>query len=186
MFKVHRSVLSNYSTIVRDMLSGSKEGPANSNIDDQLITLTGDHVAGWELLLGLQYNRYVVTNIIDPNYFSLMCLSPRITSDTLSGEDLLTMLTIAHKYQMKRVEEDIMEQLRRDTTYNGLVDLIVASNIVKSNEIYQETIQRLTALGGLLSMAQAKRIGVEATFTILTAEKAALQKSYSSVSYRRW
>jgi hypothetical protein len=70
---------------------------------------------------------------------------------------------------MENIEADIVEELKRASTYDSSVDLIVASQIIDSEQLYQEGIQRLTSSGSFPNLAQAKRIGVEATHTIMTS-----------------
>ncbi|PVF93899.1 hypothetical protein CPB86DRAFT_835133 [Serendipita vermifera] len=152
IFKVHRSILSRYSTVIRDMIDKSNKTSHDNNIEEKLLVLNGDSPVGWELLLGLQYN------------------GPRITSDGFIGEDLLSILTITHKYDMQEIERDVIKELEKNSTYGGLIDLIVASKIVNSDEIYQDAIRRLISLNGSLKLEQAKRIGAEATFSIMRAE----------------
>jgi hypothetical protein len=98
-----------------------------------------------------------------------MSHSPRINSESLSGEHLLLILPVAHKYCMEKIEADIVEELCRASTCDGSVDLVVASQIIESELLYQEGIQRLITSNSSLNLAQAKRIGVEATHTIMTA-----------------
>jgi len=151
IFNVHRSVLARYSTVIQDLLDSFNENEAKDEADKIPLVMTGDSAAGWELLLGLQYD------------------SPRINSESLSGEHLLLILPVAHKYCMEKIEADIVEELCRASTCDGSVDLVVASQIIESELLYQEGIQRLITSNSSLNLAQAKRIGVEATHTIMTA-----------------
>jgi hypothetical protein len=45
------------------MLSIPNENGSNDGTDERPLVLTGDSAAAWELLLGLQYDRSVQTNI---------------------------------------------------------------------------------------------------------------------------
>jgi hypothetical protein len=61
IFKVHRSVLAAYSTVLKDMLEIPSENGHKDGTDERPLVLIGDSAAGWEVLLGLQYDRYEVT-----------------------------------------------------------------------------------------------------------------------------
>ncbi|PVF91328.1 hypothetical protein CPB86DRAFT_878583 [Serendipita vermifera] len=159
IFKVHRSILSRYSTVIRDLIDESNGISHDNNTEEICLILNGDSLIGWELLLGLQYN------------------GPRITSDGFIGEDLLSILTITHKYDMQEIQRDVIKELEKNSTYGGLIDLIVASKIVNSDEIYRDAIRRLIALKESLKLEQAKRIGAEATFSIMQAEMKRLRTS---------
>jgi hypothetical protein len=95
--------------------------------------------------------------------------SPRIKSGCLTGEHLLLILPIAHKYCMDKIEADIIEVLKKTSTYNGFVDLIVASRIVGSDELYQDGIQRLISSKSSPELEQSKRMGAEVTHIVMTA-----------------
>ncbi|PVF92248.1 hypothetical protein CPB86DRAFT_197970 [Serendipita vermifera] len=56
IFKVHRSILSTYSTIIRGMIDESSGISHDNNTEEICLILNGDSLIGWELLLGLQYN----------------------------------------------------------------------------------------------------------------------------------
>ncbi|KAG8757414.1 hypothetical protein FRC14_002085 [Serendipita sp. 396] len=151
VFKIQRSLLARYSTVLRDMLSvpsveGNKDGT-----DERPLVMSGDSAASWELLLGLQYD---IT---------------RNRPGALKGEEMLTILPIAHKYCMDEIEVWIVEQLKVTSSYDGLVDLIVASRIVDSDELYQDGLQRLLSTKSSPTLHQAKRMGVEVTYAIMKA-----------------
>jgi hypothetical protein len=55
IFKVHRSIIARYSTVIKDMLNAPNIGNGDAS-DERPLVLTGDSVAAWELLLGLQYD----------------------------------------------------------------------------------------------------------------------------------
>ncbi|KAG8845717.1 hypothetical protein FRB91_001553 [Serendipita sp. 411] len=80
--------------------------------------MTEDGAASWELLPGLQYN------------------IPRNKSEALRQADLLTILPVVHKHCMDEIETWDIEKLKATSSYDGFVDLIVASRIVGSNELY--------------------------------------------------
>jgi len=55
IFKVHRSLLARYSTVIKDMLDAPSEDGSKDGTYEHPLLLTGDTAKGWELLLGLQY-----------------------------------------------------------------------------------------------------------------------------------
>jgi hypothetical protein len=59
IFKVHRSVLAKYSSVIEDMLNAPQGNDARGGTDDKPLVLSGDSVAAWESLLGWQYERFV-------------------------------------------------------------------------------------------------------------------------------
>ena len=70
---------------------------------------------------------------------------------------------------MERIEEDILKQLKTVRTTAGYVDLIVASEIIHSTSLYDETLQQLISSGAKPDLSQSRRIGVDALHAILTA-----------------
>jgi len=59
IFKVHRSVLAKYSSVIEDMLNAPQGNEPRGGTDDKPLVLTGDSVVAWESLLGWQYERFV-------------------------------------------------------------------------------------------------------------------------------
>lgn len=72
---------------------------------------------------------------------------------------------------MESAEADIIEELKKTSNYDGFVDLVVASQIIGSNELYQDGIQRLIASKSLPTLEQAMRMGVEATYNVIMSVK---------------
>jgi BTB/POZ domain len=64
IFKVHRSVLAKYSSVIEGMLNAPQGNDSRGGTDDNPLVLTGDSVVAWESLLGWQYERFVP---IQPN-----------------------------------------------------------------------------------------------------------------------
>src|SRR4051794_13610474 len=56
IFKIHRSLLERYSTAIKDILDATDKGGSKDGTDASPLVLAGDNAAGWELLLGLQYD----------------------------------------------------------------------------------------------------------------------------------
>jgi hypothetical protein len=103
---------------------------------------------------------------------------------------MLLILPIAHKYCMESIEAEITHGLNRSSTLREdihsdarvHVDLMVASRIVGSEARYQQALQRLISSRAELGLDQAKRIGTEATHTILTAALSGSRTELTSVN----
>lgn len=57
IFKVHRSFLEKYSTVIKDMLNAPQSRDLQQANDENPLILTGDRVSGWEALLQSHYDR---------------------------------------------------------------------------------------------------------------------------------
>jgi len=80
---------------------------------------------------------------------------------------LLLILAIAHKYCMDRIEENILEVLNGAASTDEYVDLLVAAQIIGSDPSYQKALEALKTAHPKPDLAQAKRMGVEATYAIM-------------------
>ena len=62
-FKVHRSFLTKYSTVIKDMLEApqSESGRQKEATDENPLILKGDSASGWEMLLESQYDWWAGT-----------------------------------------------------------------------------------------------------------------------------
>jgi hypothetical protein len=69
---------------------------------------------------------------------------------------------------MENIESNVIDELKLTSTYDGSVDIVVASKIVDSEPLYQDGVQRVISSTTLPTTAQAKRLGVEATHTVMT------------------
>ena len=85
-------------------------------------------------------------------------------SKELSHERLLTVLPIAHKYCMAKIEEAIIKNLKITVDY---VCLMVASQIVDSKPLYGEAVIGLRQAREKPNLEQAIRIGVRASFAVM-------------------
>jgi hypothetical protein len=91
---------------------------------------------------------------------------------TIGVGDSLRILEIAHKYCMDAVEEDIISILKADRTTDGLVHALAASQIIGDKGLYDQSIQALIATKPLLSMEQAKLVGLEGIYAIYVSPAA--------------
>ena len=103
---------------------------------------------------------------------------------------MLLILPIAHKYCMESIEADITNELNGHSTLTGHihsdakvhVDLMVASRIIGSEARYQQALQHLVSSKAELGLDQAKRIGTEATHTVLMAALSATKAELINVN----
>jgi hypothetical protein len=93
---------------------------------------------------------------------------------------MLSVLPIARKYCMDKIEAAILKQFGRASTTPGYVDLMVAAQIVGSQQLYQQALDGLISTRQHLNSAQAKRIGGEATFFVLITPKKCGTCTYGS------
>jgi hypothetical protein len=70
---------------------------------------------------------------------------------------------------MEKLTMEIIEELRNISGYDSLVDTVVASRIIDSDQLYQEAIQRLIITGVPPNKEQSNRMGIEATHTVMMA-----------------
>lgn len=75
---------------------------------------------------------------------------------------------------MKTVEEEILAEMEKSMTTDELVHLMVASEIVGSDSLYQKALHGLTRSKPELSLAQARLLGVEAVHAIYSAAPSSL------------
>ncbi|KIM29681.1 hypothetical protein M408DRAFT_328546 [Serendipita vermifera MAFF 305830] len=154
IFKVHRFFLAKYSSALKDMFNvpqglnimreGSEENP---------VLLNGDSATGWELLLGDIYSHHPIIDVPRSSY---------------TGDQLLLLLQIAHKYCMDTVEVGILKLLELDSTTDGLINRIVASRIVGSESIYDRALKKLISSKPMLTETQVRQIGIEALYPMFT------------------
>jgi lipopolysaccharide biosynthesis regulator YciM len=84
---------------------------------------------------------------------------------------MLSVLPIARKYCMDKIEAAILKQFGRASATPGYVDLMVAAQIVGSQQLYQQALDGLISTRQHLSLAQAQRIEGEATFAVLAPSR---------------
>lgn len=147
IFKVHRLFLSKDSNVLRDMLNVPQTGGSKEGTEESPLVLTGDNVSSWESLLSAHYD------------------SPCFNSANHT-ERMLSILPLAHKYCMVKIEQDIIEELKTIKSTDGHVDLMVAAKMVNSDVLYKEALRRLTSSQARLTLDQAQRVGLEAYFEI--------------------
>jgi hypothetical protein len=110
--------------------------------------------------------------------------SPRFNlKHALSGTQLLSILAIAHKYCMDRIEENILEVLNGATSTAEYVDLLVGAQIIGSDSSYQKALEALKISNPKPDLAQAKRMGVEATYAVMEKNLTCPSCSYQTGRY---
>ncbi|KAG8816081.1 hypothetical protein FRC19_000588 [Serendipita sp. 401] len=84
---------------------------------------------------------------------------------------------------MEEIETWIIEQFKETSEYDGFVDLIVASRILDSDELYQEGLRRLLSTKSFPTLEQAERMGTKTTYSVMKV--AADATAASSVAVTR-
>jgi len=95
---------------------------------------------------------------------------------------MLAILPIAHKYCMDEFEEAILDRLSQAHSTETFVNLMVASRIVHSQQLYQYALQGLISCTPKPNLSQATRIGVEAYHAIMEAALSAATVTISSLT----
>ncbi|KIM19478.1 hypothetical protein M408DRAFT_334392 [Serendipita vermifera MAFF 305830] len=150
LFNVHCSFLAKQSSVFSEMFRLPQADSTKGGTDEDPIILM-DEVQGWETLLNSLYRVHFLK--------AADCNTP----------EMLTVLRIAHKYNMELVEEDILDKLKTASTTSSYVDLMVASQIVDSQSLYQQALQGLIKSNSKPDLAQARRIGVDAYHAVMSA-----------------
>lgn len=78
---------------------------------------------------------------------------------------------------MDSIESAIIDQLKQASSTADYVDLMVASQIVGSTSLRQRALDGLVSSDPKPSLAQARLIGLDATYTVMQAANAALVQS---------
>jgi hypothetical protein len=183
IFKVHRSSLAKQSSVIKDMLEAPQSSTNRDGTDERPLVLKGpeDTAASWELLLELLYDRYVSKSDDIYNLSEILSIS-FLNPEAFSGERILAILPIAHKYCMDNIEHAMIERLKKLTNTAGYVDLLVAARVVGSETLYADTLKALKTSTPKPDLEQARRIGADATFAIMGARLRNAEMKLSHVS----
>jgi hypothetical protein len=182
IFKVHRYFLTKYSTVLQDMFNTPQGDGTVDGTDERPLVLSQDTAVGWELLLDAIYDRFA--SLLSARTIPLLIMTfPSHSLKDLqgpSGKDMLAILPIAHKYCMDGFETAILERLSQAHSTETFVNLMVASQIVDSQSLYQQALQGLISCTPKPNLLQATRIGVEAHHAIMEAALSTANDSTSS------
>ncbi|PVF91158.1 hypothetical protein CPB86DRAFT_719976 [Serendipita vermifera] len=149
IFKVHSFFLIKHSEVLRNMITISRgERKSNDGTVDKPLVLQ-DKARGWEILLHSFYRD-----------------EPFIAFE-FTGQDMVYVLEIAHKYCMTRLEEGIIRRLERAQTTQEYVDMMLASKVIGSDEFWAKGLKGLVDVTPKPNLEQAKAIGVEAYFHVI-------------------
>lgn len=94
--------------------------------------------------------------------------SKLVSAMEYDGETMIKLLSLAHKYAMQSIEDDIIALLKKVQTTAGYVDLIEASQIIGCESTYKATLAMLCKSNPLPNLEEARRIGVHGTYAVLT------------------
>lgn len=84
-----------------------------------------------------------------------------------SSKQLMNLLLIAHKYCMDATEKAVIDLLKGIKTTAGYVDLVLASRVIDSRELFDEAIKGMLRERKKRTLEEAKLIGMDAVYTIL-------------------
>jgi len=149
IFKIHRHFLVEHSTILRDMFT-LPQMKSDEGTDENPLTMPGDTALGWELLLELFYRE---------NPF----LPVRYT-----GDQYFAMFHVAHKYCMETIQAEIISHLEEAKTTGDWINLMLASQLINSERLYDDALQGLIQSEPQPTLEQAKRIGFDAMYAIFS------------------
>jgi hypothetical protein len=88
-----------------------------------------------------------------------------------TGEELMGVLRVAHKYCMNVIEQDITKSLAMDTSLEGLINLLVASRIIDDKELHKKAWDSLIASTDTPDLEQARRMGLDLLYALLLNRK---------------
>ncbi|KIM29711.1 hypothetical protein M408DRAFT_328575 [Serendipita vermifera MAFF 305830] len=151
IFKVHSHFLTTQSEVFRDMVTAAPQSNEyNDGTESKPLILSGDRVEGWELFLSAIYRDDYLQPI------------------TYSGKESIEILHLAHKYCMNSIEAGLISRLKGGTGTAGFLDMMVASRIVDSKELYDTALQGLIVSEPKPTLEEARMIGIEAYYAITT------------------
>ncbi|PVF96589.1 hypothetical protein CPB86DRAFT_786807 [Serendipita vermifera] len=151
IFKVHTIFLTRHSEVIRDMIDVANHGGSENPVPLKEPLVLDDDVGAWEVLLYSFYRE-------DP----FVAFEP-------SEDDMLKVLEITHKYCMDKLEARVLGRIQEnDTTQEGYINMLLASRIVGSRELSQKAIEGMIRLKPNLNWEQAKTIGFETYFDIMS------------------
>lgn len=86
-------------------------------------------------------------------------------------QESIAILRIAHKYCMEIIEKETIKTLSIAQATSDLIDLMVASQIIGSEALYQQAMNGLSSSNLLPTLDQAKLIGLDALHALFIAHK---------------
>jgi hypothetical protein len=91
------------------------------------------------------------------------------TGNIFTGEDMLAVLCVAHKYCMESIETEILSHFENSRDKQGFMNLMIASQIVGSLPLRHRAIQGLTPYKLEITLEEAEQIGLEAVHSMMTS-----------------
>jgi hypothetical protein len=83
-----------------------------------------------------------------------------------TNQEAAALLRVAHKYCMDIFEGAAIEQLERASTIDEHVELILASQLLSSEEMYEQTLKQLARYWLAITLEQAQKIGTKAYYEL--------------------
>ncbi|CAG8667802.1 7842_t:CDS:2, partial [Acaulospora colombiana] len=152
IFKVYRYTLSKHSTVIRDLFSLPETTSDKDGTDEKPLVFVDDSVKGWETFLKLRRD-------------------PIQLIDVFSGDNLDHVFPLVVKYSMEEIEQSILKRLDTCSSVEDATNLIVISQMLNSDQLYQKAKAVLVGHNDSLRLEQANRIGAIATYGVMAARQ---------------
>lgn len=140
-----------------------QNGPEGT--DAMPLVLNGDYVTGWEQVFHVFYRPYVYLSTYNDNRCKTSFRDP-LAPFELTFQESNALLELAHKYGMDGFERAATERLLKASTEDEYIELLTASQLIASKEMYAQAIKGLAPSWRTLTLEQAQQIGVKALFDL--------------------
>ncbi|PVF93995.1 hypothetical protein CPB86DRAFT_789512 [Serendipita vermifera] len=150
IFKIHCDLIARRSVVMRDMFTLPSSAAQGQRTVE--VTLQGDSVNAWERVMELLYP----DNLFKPPSFS--------------ADHWADILLLAHKYVMEDISEGSLQQLKASKPPLNPIRMIKVALGVDSRELYQEAVNELAKSQDMMSLEDARLIGIEAFYDICSLQ----------------
>jgi hypothetical protein len=100
---------------------------------------------------------------------------------TYTAEEWAAVVLLANKYLMEGIELSALQQLQRSKPSLDMVDLMVLGQKVDSQELYETALHHLAQRDQMLSLEEARKIGITAFHDVVTMEHVFFTRSRRSM-----
>ena len=83
-----------------------------------------------------------------------------------TGQEAIEVLEIAHRYEMKTIEQTIISRLENANSTPEFVDLMVASRMLQSESLQEKAAKGLLDSPIMPDLDEAKRLGLDAYYAL--------------------
>lgn len=136
--------------------------------EKNLLTLSGDKVTDWELLLGSFYREceFIAFNTL---IFANCSRRQVILAMRYKEDELLGVLRLAHKYCMESIEREVLSILEKARTSTECFNLMLASRIVGSAELSSQALAGLKSCRPMITIEQARALGADTVYELYSS-----------------